>query len=150
LASSLISGAVALLLILTGGYVIAGGIINIAESTMTAQADATVLLQKNLNSKITILYSEKTVDSFRIGVSNNGSTFYGVFDFGKMDVFIGYNDNSLERKSILTHYVFVNDRINQNIWDESEIINVTYSALSKEPVWVRLVTSNGVTASTNL
>jgi hypothetical protein len=150
MASSLISGAVALVLILTGGYVIAGGIINIAESTMTAQSDATILLQKNLNSKISILYSEKTINSFLIGVSNNGSTYYGGSDFAKMDVFIGFDDDSVARESILTHYVLVNDRVNQNMWDESEIINVSYTGLLSEPVWVKIVTSNGVTASTNL
>ena len=150
MASSLISGAVALFLILTGGYVIAGGIINIAESTMTAQSDATILLQKNLNSKISILYSEKpTATSFLIGVSNNGSTYYGGSDFAKMDVFIGYENAPVARESITGHYVIINDRVNQNMWDESEIINVSYN-LADEPVWVKIVTSNGVTASTNL
>ena len=148
--SSLVTGAVAVLLILISGYVIIGGILTMSETVFYTQSDMTLMQQKKLNTNINILYSENTTTSFLIGVSNNGSTYFGGSDFGKMDLFIGYNDGTVTRSSITNHYTIINDRVNQKMWDESEIMNVSFSGLTPEPVWVKLVTPNGVTASKNL
>jgi flagellar protein FlaF len=148
--SSLLTGAIGVLLILITGYVVVGGILTIGETIINTQTDVNELQQKNLNSRLMVLYTEKTPTSFLIGVSNNGSTYFGGSDFGKMDVYIGYTDNTVTKESILTHYTIINDRINRNMWDESEIVNMSYSGLGKEPVWVRLATPNGATVSTNL
>ncbi len=150
--SSLITGAVAVLLILITGYVIIGGILTISETTFNTQTEILGLNQKFLKTNINILYSEKNATSFLIGVANNGSTSFGGSDYGKMDLFIGYSDYSIVRETLTSTLAssIINDRINRKIWDESEIINLSRSGLGKEPVWVKIVTPNGVTAATNL
>lgn len=152
MASSLITGAVAVLLILIAGYVIVTGILSISETVYYTQSEMTGLHQKYLNTKLTVLYTESDATSFLIGIANNGSTSFGGADYGKMDLFIGFDDNSVTHE-ILTSSLkdtIINDRVNRKIWDESEIINLTRTGLSSRPVWVKFVTPNGVTASVNL
>lgn len=152
MASSLITGAVAVLLILIAGYVIVTGILSISETVYYTQSEMTGLHQKYLNTKLTILYTESDATSFLIGVANNGSTSFGGADYGKMDLFVVHSDNTYTHE-ILTSSIgtsIINDRVNQRIWDESEVINLTRSTAPKRPVWVKLVTPNGVTASANL
>lgn len=152
MASSLITGAVAVLLILIAGYVIVTGILSISETVYYTQSEMTGLHQKYLNTKLTIMYTESGANNFLIGVANNGSTSFGGADYGKMDLFIGYNGNSVTHEILTTSLkdTIINDRVNRKMWDESEIINLTKSGLPDKPVWVKLVTPNGVTASANL
>jgi len=153
MASSLISGAVALLLILTGGYVIAAGILSIAETTMNSQIEMTAVEEKILQTKLTSLYSEVGESgppySLVIGVANNGSTIFGGSDFEKMDLYI-YNGSETARyntSSTKWNYTFVNDRINTKMWDPNEIINVSISVPGNRPLWAKFSTPNGITTS---
>lgn len=150
--SSLITGAVAVLLILITGYVVVGGIITISETTFNTQAEMIGLSQKFLKTNINILYSEKGSNSFLIGVANNGSTSFGGADYGKMDLFIGYVDNTMDHETLTSSLGndIINDRTNRKMWDESEIVNISRSGLAKDPAWVKIVTPNGIAASTNL
>lgn len=152
MASSLITGAVAVILILISGYIIVGGILSISETVFYTQSEMTSLHQKYLNTKITILYTESDENSFLIGVANNGSTSFGGVDYDKMDLFIGYEDAPLEHRTLTSSDAnsIINDRVNRKMWDESEIINLTRTTAPHKPVWVKLVTPNGVTASANL
>ncbi len=150
MASSLISGAVALLLILTGGYVIAAGILSIAETTMNSQIEMTTIEEKQVQTRITALYSEiKEIDTLVLGVANNGSTTFGGSDFEKMDLFV-YDDTLGTRKyndtSLNWEYEIINDKINKKMWDPGEVINVTID-LTTPPVWAKFSTPNGITTS---
>lgn len=154
--SSLISGAVALLLILTGGYVIASGILTIAETTSNSQIEMAQIEDNLLQSRISNLYSVVSGSyDLTIGIANNGSTTFGGSDFDKMDLYVydtlGITRYTHSTTSNMWSYSFVNDndRINKGMWDPSEVINVSIT-LTNEPQWVKFVTQNGVSVSTNL
>jgi hypothetical protein len=50
-------------------------------------------------------------------------------------------------------YTITNDLVNKNMWDPSEILEININ-LSNNPAitpgWVKFVTSNGVSSSTNI
>ena len=50
-------------------------------------------------------------------------------------------------------YSIENDVVNKNMWDPSEIINININLTNDPaitPAWVKFVTSNGVSSSTNI
>lgn len=157
--SSLITGAVALLLILVGGYVVAGGILTIAESTMNTQVQMSGI-QDNIRE------SSIHIDSTSVGynggwwlvldLNNTGSTTYGGSDFSRMDLFVyqGVDTKTLARYTSTTgspkfQSVILNDLVNRNMWDPSEILEIRINN-TVIPNWTKIVTPNGIATSTNL
>ncbi|MDD1729527.1 MAG: hypothetical protein LUQ50_10715 [Methanospirillum sp.] len=160
--SSLITGAATLLLILIGGYVIATGILTIAETTMNSQIEMSAIQDSLHQSQFVIDSTVVGYDNSNwwlvVDLNNTGSTTYGGSDYSHMDLFV-YQDAVSESK-ILTRYSYKtttpsfqyylpNDKVNRNMWDPSETLEIRLNN-SVIPNWTKFVTSNGVTASTNL
>jgi len=158
MASSLIAGAVSLLLIIIAGYVIATGILMVAETTTMAQIDVTAVNEQILQSNIQILGNYSGSNWLIINVKNSGNIVYSGTDIQKMDLFI-YDGTSFLDKYVYGigddkfSYTFANDLVNKNMWDPSEIINININLTNDPaitPAWVKFVTSNGVSSSTNI
>ena len=158
MASSLISGAVALLLILTGGYVIAAGILSIAESTMNSQVEMGNIQESIRQSFIETGSATTGYDGgwwMVVEFTNTGSTSYGTADYRKTDLYVYDHVNSeLTRYKDITQapisYSIESDIINRNMWDPSEILRIGINTTAVVPNWTKIVMPNGITASTNL
>ncbi|ABD39880.1 hypothetical protein Mhun_0102 [Methanospirillum hungatei JF-1] len=158
MASSLIAGAVSLLLIIIAGYVIASGILMVAETTTLAQIDVTAAKEQILQSNIQIMGNYSGSNWLIIDVKNIGNTVFSGTDIQKMDLFI-YDGSSFLGKYVKGSgsdrfsYSIENDVVNKNMWDPSEIINININLTNDPaitPAWVKFVTSNGVSSSTNI
>lgn len=153
MASSLITGAVSLLLILIAGYVIATGILTIAETTIYTQTDVTYnqeLIKQTAVSVDPLWDSEEK--RLSLTLFNNGSTSFSTKDFLKMDVFTYDAVNKMQRYTYSDCEFIVNptmDIINKGMWDPSEVLVVNIS-LAQTPEWVKFVTSNGITTAVNI
>ena len=161
--SSLITGAATLLLILIGGYVVAAGILTIAESTMNSQIEMSAIQDSLHQSNIAIdatTVGKETSDKWWLVVSlnNTGNTVYGGTDYSRMDLFVYQDAESVSKiltrysnktTSPVFQYYLPNDKVNRNMWDPSETLEIRLNN-SIIPNWTKFVTSNGVTASTNL
>jgi len=152
MASSLIAGAVSIILILIAGYVIGSGILAIGETTVLVQTEMTQNQEQLLQTSIAIdAYWDTT--QLWVNVTNTGSTSFSPDDLDKTDIFTFDSVNKLRRfeRSNCSSFVInaSSDIINQGMWDPSEIINLKIITAT-EPEWVKFVTSNGVSASTNV
>lgn len=158
--SSLITGSIALILLLTGGYVIASGILNIAESTMNSQAEMSSIQDLIHQSQIhidstTVGYNTKWW--LVVDLNNTGSTTYTGTDFSRLDMYV-YQDTGTKTLSRYTKAsspgfspVLLNDKINKNMWDPSETLELRINLTDDRiPNWTKIATPNGITASTNL
>jgi len=160
-ASSLITGAAALLLILIGGYVIATGILMIAESTMNSQIQMSTIQDSIHNSQAHIDSSTVGYDGSSwwlvVDLNNTGSTTFGESDFSRFDMYVY---QSIDTKTLNRYtrtgspsfsYELLHDTVNHGMWDPSETlelqINLTDNII---PNWTKVATPNGITASTNL
>jgi len=151
MASSLISGAVILLLILIAGYVIAGGILTISETVVITQTEMTLIQENIRQTAINISSTNWSTPLLTLYILNTGSTSLKKSDSG-MDLFLCNPSNVTTRyNSAAFSTSIVNDITNKGMWDPSETlkveitINPVYS-----PIWARFVTPYGVSASTNL
>lgn len=152
MASSLITGAVSLLLILIAGYVIATGILTIAETTMYAQSDVTYNQELIRQTDISMdsLWDSPTLS---LNIYNNGSTSFSAKDFLNMEIFTfdatnktkRYTEDNCAKFEVST----ASDIVNKGMWDPSEVLLVNIS-LAHTPQWVKFVTSNGVSTSMNI
>ncbi len=159
--SSLVTGAVALVLLLTGGYVIAAGILTIAETTMNSQIEMGNIQDGIRQSLIKIDLA--TVGSggasnywLVLDLNNTGSTTYTTGDLSRTDLYVfDKSTNTLNRYtssiSETPHFSYIvpNDLMNKNMWDPSETLEIRLNT-SINPSWTKVVTPNGITASTNL
>ncbi len=156
MASSLITGAVSLLLILTAGYIIATGILTIAETTMYAQSDVSYnqeLMRQTIISMDSLW--DDANGQISMDIYNNGSTSFSAKDFQNMEIFtfdttdkilrFTIDDDDCEEFGVVNEY----DIINKGMWDPSEILRVNISR-AHAPIWVKFVTSNGISTSMNV
>ncbi|WP_319578579.1 hypothetical protein [uncultured Methanospirillum sp.] len=160
MASSLITGAAALLLILIGGYVVAAGILMIAESTMNSQIEMSAIQDSLHQSQIhidstTVGYNTKWW--LVVDLNNTGSTTYRGSDLSRFDMYVyqGIGTKTLSRYTSASSpgftYDFLNDKVNKNMWDPSETLELRINLTDDRiPNWTKVVTPNGITASTNL
>jgi len=152
MASSLISGAVAIILILITGYVISTGLLVVSETVVITQTEMSSI-QENIRQTVISLNSSTVTQSgtydMEIQIANNGSVSFGGSDYSKMDLFI-YDGSTMEKYSISTSYSLKNDLMNKGIWDPSEIIVITKTGLGNKPLWAKVALPNGVAISTNL
>lgn len=149
MASSLISGAVVLLLILIAGYVIAGGILTISETVVITQTEMTQTQENIRQTALNISSTNWSDPVLTLFILNTGSTSIKKSDMG-MDLFLCNPSNVTTRypSNVLTKTI-VNDITNKEIWDPSEILKVEYNP-GYPPTWARFVTPYGVSASTNI
>lgn len=147
MASSLISGAVALLLILTGGYIMASGILSIGEIISLTQTDMTMTQEKIRQTNLNITSSDWTSPTVTISVLNTGLTSFPRDDAG-FDLYL-CDDSNVTRKATIQTRSIPDDITGKEMWDPSETLVLTCNP-GYTPTWVRFVTSNGISASTNL
>ncbi|PWR72794.1 hypothetical protein [Methanospirillum lacunae] len=158
--SSLVTGAVALVLILTGGYVIAAGILTIAESTMNSQIEMGNIQDGIRQSLFRIDSTTKGPDGsdywLVVDLNNTGSITYTPSDVARTDLYVyDKGSNTLRRYTSNTlvtphfSYVIPNDLMNKDMWDPSETLEIRING-SINPDWTKISTPNGITASTNL
>lgn len=140
MASSLLSGAICVLLILIAGYVIFSGILILTETTIMAQKDADLKREQVDHSNITITRIYPGENWVILSIVNDGSSVYSQNDIKKMELFL-YNHSSGIYKlynytyaSIPDHFSYSldNDHVNKNMWDPGENMNVTIN-LSEVP-----------------
>jgi hypothetical protein len=150
MASSLVSGAVVLLLILIGGYVIAGGILTIAETVALTQSEMTLTQENILQTAISISTATWSDPTLTIDLLNTGSTSIKESDPG-MDLFLCDSSKviTLHPVSDWLSTLIVNDTTNKNMWDPSETLRVQINP-GYSPIWAKFVTPYGVSASTNI
>lgn len=154
MASSLITGAVSLLLILISGYIIATGILTIAETTMYAQSDVTYNQELMRQTEISMdSLWDSDAGTLSLNIYNNGSTSFSSRDFSYIDIFTYDNENKTQRYTKENCAPFgvttTSDIINKGMWDPSEVLLVNIS-LTHAPIWAKFVTSNGVSTSMNV
>ncbi|PWR75793.1 hypothetical protein ACKUB1_10595 [Methanospirillum stamsii] len=150
MASSLISGAVSLILILLAGYVIATGILTIAETTIYTQSEMSLIHDSIQQTDLSManpspVYSGGTLTFY---ISNNGTTSFKKTDVG-FDFFITNDATKATSRYSLTDlstFDITEDIINKGFWDPSEIVQAEIS-LAYTPNFVKIVTPNGVSAS---
>lgn len=147
MASSLISGAVALLLILTGGYVIAGGILTIAETTMVTQSDMTVTQEKIRQTDLAIISGNWSSSTVTLKILNTGTISFDKDNSG-FDLFLCNDQNVTERVEIFSRSID-DDITNKGFWDPSETLVISKDP-GYTPTWAKISTPNGVSSSINL
>jgi hypothetical protein len=144
MASSIISGAISIMLILLTGYVIASGILSISQSMLETQTDVSALDEQILHSNIQIINYSTNSKDLSLEVKNTGETSYSVNDLNKIDLYLLIGSI---QKLVPTHKLkSETDLVNKEMWDPGEILYVNYTYIST-PVWARIVTSNGITSS---
>lgn len=149
MASSLIAGAVSLLLIIIAGYVIASGILMVAETTVMAQIDVTATNEQLLQSSIQITTGEYDDPELTLMIQNTGNFVYGINDFDKMDLFIFSSAGMTKYDNDDFSYILLNDTVNKKMWDPNENISVSISDIGT-PLWAKFVTSNAAFSSLNI
>ena len=158
MSSSLIAGAVSLLLIIISGYVIATGILTIAESTIYTQSDITYNQEQMRLTSVTINSSwdgDSVPKKLYINAFNNGSTSFTKKDFEKMDLFTyPGNDGKMNKTSVNSCNPHIPDNttdpvhgdiINIGMWDPAEVLKMEVP-MGTKPDRVIFVTPNGITA----
>lgn len=153
MASSLVAGAVSIILILIAGYVIGSGILAIGETTVLVQTEVAQNQEQLLQTSIAIDAYYDASNVLWVNVTNTGSTSFSPKDFSKMDIFVYDATNKISRygNSSFTPFAInaTTDVINQGMWDPSEVLEMKKN-LADIPKWVKFVTPNGVSASTNI
>jgi archaellum component FlaF (FlaF/FlaG flagellin family) len=161
MASSLIAGAVSLLLIIVAGYVIATGILMVAETTVYTQIDVSYNQEFIKQTDISMDYSWDS-GNLSINVSNNGSTSFTSKDFEKMDLYIYPDGGEMQRYSVNTFnpkipnivddFAYCEnfnhcDVLNKGMWDPAEVLIFSVPSVDPKPDRVIFVMPNGVTAT---
>lgn len=158
MASSLISGAVSLLLILIAGYVIATGILTISETLIYTQTDVSFNQENIAQTDISLdsSYSDTTLSMI---VYNNGSTSFTSKDLENMELFVYHEGSGISHytKGMCSRFDISTDAgkeyrdiINIGIWDPSEALEISINGIASKPDRVKFITSNGVTASSSV
>ena len=150
--SSLITGAVSLLLIIIAGYIIATGILTVAETTIGTQIEMSTVFETIQQTKISVyeyLWSD-TDNKLSLYFENDGSVSFKRLDSG-YDLYISNSSTNITTRYTLSDITvrIINDITNKGFWDPSEVLEVNIT-LDYTPNWAKFVTSNGVSASTNI
>jgi hypothetical protein len=152
MASSLITGAVSLLLIIIAGYIIATGILTIAETTIIAQTEMSAIYANIEQTRISVSNYIWSDSDKRLSLyfQNDGAVSFKRLDSG-IDLFIGdSSDNKTIRYSLSDVTTRIpNDVTNKGFWDPSEILEINIT-LPYTPNWAKFIASNGIGASTNI
>jgi hypothetical protein len=147
MASSLISGAIILLLIIIAGYVVASGILTIGETMVLTQTEMTLNQENILQTSIGTPSPDWSSPTLTLEILNTGSTSFKISDSG-FDLFLYDSSNTVTRypSEDLTITIKV-DNFNKEMWDQSETLVVKYDP-GYDPKKAIFVTPNGVCAST--
>ena len=155
MASSLITGAIMIVLLLVASYVIVGGIITTSETLVKAQYDSSVEISKQVGTDI------RLNNSYLI---NDGYLWIDVFNVGRvpitypLDLLIVDINGVTEFFSDVTlgEYEFIDTEsgrvratINQGVLDPGEGVPVGIPQ-HWEPRWAEVITQSGISSSAYL
>lgn len=148
MASSLITGAISLLLIIIAGYVVATGILMIAESTINTQSEMNFVYESIQQTIIGIWEDSSEGTVLDVKIVNNGSTTFNLND-ENFEIYVGNKLTNITTRYSTSAFTItpINDIVNKGFWDPYEVITI-YTDLGYTPNWFKIVTPNGVSAST--
>jgi len=118
-----------------------------AESTMAAQSEITLVHENILQTSISISTAVYGTGTLTLGIMNSGTTNFKMSD-SNLQLFLIDSSSVLHSDQSFTPTISA-EKINIGFWDPSEILTVTVSGLSGTPKWVKFVTPNGITAETS-
>ncbi|WP_324329657.1 hypothetical protein [Methanospirillum sp.] len=140
------------MLIIIAGYIIATGILTVAETTIGAQIEMSTVLETIQQTKISVneyVWSD-TENKLSLYILNDGSVSFKRLDSG-YDLFICNSATNVTTRYSLSDITtrILDDVTNKGYWDPSETIELNIT-LAYTPNWAKFVTSNGITVSTNI
>lgn len=153
-AASLVATAIGILLLIITGYLLAGGIISLTNTMISAEKDMTSISSNIAGTAIRITDSSGN-STVSLTLSNTGSE--RISDYEYMDVYVQAGD------SVPEYYRYnpsggrgwqvtgiVPDTVFPGDWDPGEELYITINADSGPYTWVQVTTPNGVSASAYL
>lgn len=144
--ANLIGAVVGIFLLLLVTYLLVGATLITAETVMAAQRDMTEVHSTILSTSISIESSTATNETLYLNVKNDGNT---IIDPIKMDVIIA-PDLTPQFRTSWVNAGITPDGINPGLFDPGEYLNMTVDITGHNPTWVKVVTPNGIYASTYL
>ena len=154
MASSLIPGAIMVVLLIIASYIIMGGIINTSETLTDAQYDASSEISRQLGTDIRLNNSYLVKNNIlwidvqnvgRIPITypldliivdeNHNPTYH--YDVSRGEEFIDTRPRSL-------------DTLNKGVLDPGEGVAIGIPKPNSEPFWAEVITENGVSSSSYL
>lgn len=157
MASSLITGAIMIALLLVAGYVIIGGVIDTSETIIQAHYDASAEISDRLGTDLRLNNSYRINDTYLwLYVKNVGRTPITypldllVIDKGNNPTYFPNVDRSeeyIETESIPTY-----NTINRGILDPGETVTIMADVpiAGWQPHWAEVITKSGVSSSAYL
>ncbi|MDO9539804.1 MAG: hypothetical protein Q7J09_07370 [Methanocalculus sp.] len=144
--ANLIGAVVGIFLLLLVAYLLVGATLLTAETVMAAQRDMTEVHSTILSTSISINSAIATNETLSLIIKNDGNT---IIDPKKMDVYTATSDSGHIRKDWVQGNI-TPDGINPGLFDPGEYLNMTVDITGYNPTWVKVVTPNGIAASTYL
>ena len=144
--ANLIGAVVGIFLLLLVAYLLVGATLLTAETVMAAQRDMTEVHTLLLGTSIAITDHKNTTENLYIIVKNDGTT---VINTDQMDVFLATSGSGHSLFSWVNAGI-TPDAINPGLFDPGEYLNMTVDITGYNPTWVKVVTPNGIAASTYL
>jgi archaeal flagellar protein FlaF len=151
--AEIIGAAIGVLLLVVVAYLLVGGTLTAAETVANAQKDLTLINEARLRTSITI--SDQKISGSRVyfNVTNTGNEV--ISDFIHADMYsynnslLGYQTYKYDRynfgtKGNWTITRFENDYIHPNQLDPGEKMWCEAVFIGANPVWIKMVTGNGV------
>jgi len=152
--AEIIGAAIGVLLLVVVAYILVGGTLSAAETVANAQKDITLQNEASMGTLITI--TEKKIVGGRIifNVTNAGNEI--ISDYSHMDIFsynnspsLGYQHFRYDSENLgvpgtwtITYYG--SDYVHPTQMDPGENIGCEAVFSGINPVWLEVVTSNGV------
>jgi flagellar protein FlaF len=153
-AASLVATAIGILLLIITGYLLAGGIISLTGTMVSAERDATSLSAKTAGTSFRI--TETSGNSTLMLTLNNTGT-ERISNYQSMDVYVMaggampelylYNPSGGIGWQIGCIHP---DSVFPGSWDPGETMNITVTTDGGPYTWVQVTTPNGISASAYL
>ena len=153
MASSLITGAIMLVLLLVAGYVIVNGIMNTGEKLSNAQYDTSADMAKYLGTDI------RLNNTYRI---YNNYLWFDVINTGRVPVTYPldlividevthtptyYSNTERTEEFIAGAWPLTTNTLNKGVLDPGEGVGIGILVPEHKPYWAEVITSNGISSS---
>ncbi|HON82419.1 MAG TPA: hypothetical protein PLN56_10205 [Methanoregulaceae archaeon] len=153
-AASLVATAIGILLLIITGYLLAGGLISLTGTMISAEKDMTALNSRIAGTSILITGTSGNT-TLSITLSNIGNERISDYEF--MDVYVQagdsvpefyrYNPSGGRGWRIIE---IVPDTVYPGAWDPGEEMHIWVTADTGPYSWVQVTTPNGISASAYL
>jgi flagellar protein FlaF len=153
-AASLVATAIGILLLIVTGYLLAGGIISLTNTMISAEKDMTSLSTRIVGTSIRITESSGN-STVSLTLNNTGSERISRYEY--MDVYVQAGDTVPEyyrynpsggRGWLIVG--IVPDTVFPGAWDPGEEMFIVLTGDGGPYTWVQVTTPNGVSASAYL